>query len=351
MPKFLELDPESFGLDISDRSLKFARLKKKGRFFKLISWGETELKEGIIKDGEILDEAGLAEAIKRGMEKIKGFPLDTKNVIACLPESKAFLQVIKMPRMAKKDLEEAVLLEAENYIPLPIEKSYLDFQAVVSPEKSDTMEVLIAAISQKTANSYYSSLRKSGLFPQAMEVESQSIARALIKNGISDPLMIIDFGKSNTSFIIYSGNTIRFTSSIPVSSEMITEDISNALKIGWEEAEKMKIKYGLEKKRIAKAVEPSIKQLVSDIKKYLSYYKHRKIGPEKIDKVLLAGRGANLLGLSEEISSAVKIPVETGNPWVNIAPEFKEIPGLSFKESIGYTVAFGLALRGAQKDD
>src|SRR3989339_2255637 len=106
MPKFLELDPESFGLDISDRSLKFARLKKKGRFFKLISWGETELKEGIIKDGEILDEAGLAEAIKRGMEKIKGFPLDTKNVIACLPESKAFLQVIKMPRMAKKDLKE-----------------------------------------------------------------------------------------------------------------------------------------------------------------------------------------------------------------------------------------------------
>ena len=70
-----------------------------------------------------------------------------------------------------------------------------------------------------------------------------------------------------------------------------------------------------------------------------------------ISKILLCGGGANLKGLPETLSSAVKIPVSVGNPWVNVLPNaIKEVPGLSFKESVSYSTAFGLALRGIKKE-
>jgi len=367
MLKFLTLKPEAFGLDFSDLSLKIAKLKKKGKFLSLASWGETEIKSGIIEGGGIKNEAALIKTIKDGLAKVKGERIKSKYVIASLPENEAFVQVIQMPKMKEEELKTAVLFEAENYIPLPIEDAYLDFQ-ITFPfhDRLDHLDVLIAAISRKTVDSYVSCLKKSGLIPLALEVESQSIARALIKNRVSPfPVFIIDFGKSRTSFIIFSGYSLRFTSSIPASSQKLTEAIANALRVDLDEAEKLKIEHGLavekrssrSRKKIIGIIDPMVPildDLVEQIKKYIRYYHtHASEGhPSKIKKILLCGRGANLKGLTGFLSNEFKIPVELSNPWINILPEpLKEVPELPFKESLGYTTALGLALRGIQKYD
>lgn len=374
---FLTLKPKSFGLDFSDLSLKAANLKKKKDFLKLVSWGEKELKPGLIEEGEIKDEKAVSQAIRELLEEIKGEKIKTKNVIASLPEKKAFFQVIRMPKMKKEELETAVPFEAENYIPLPIEEAYLDFQIVPSPKGySDRYaNVLLAAIPKTIVDPYVSCLKGAGLFPYALEIESQSIVRALIKNGVSAfPLLIIDFGKSTTSLIIFYGCCLRFTSSITISSHMLTQSIAQYLGIDFDRAEEMKLKYGLEvpsrklkndsllrkvfvkgKSNIFEATKPTLNNLITEINKYLDYYRtHSKDGisltkEKEIKKVILCGRGANLKGLPDFISKELKISVEIGNPWVNIlSAPLKEIPELSFKESLGYTSALGLALRGVK---
>lgn len=405
MIEFLSLKPSTFGLDFSDLSLKIVKLKKRRKFLRLASWGETKIKPGIIEEGEIKDENGLIEAIKKGLKEVKGEKLKTKNVIASLPENKAFLQVIQVPKMTQDELKTAVPFEAENYIPLPFEEVYFDFQVVlpvypVRDYKSrikgqreqisngvynhlDHVDILIAAFPKKTVYPYFYCLKKAGLIPQGLEIESQSISRALIKNGVSSfPVLIIDFGRSRASFIIFSGSSLRFTSSIPISSHELTETIARTLRIDLPEAEKLKLKYGLPRtifqdnglgkqntqkmvrgletsrritknKKIFKAIIPILTNLVGQIKKYIDYYQthasHEHLPPngKGIEKVLLCGRGANLLGLTDFLSAELKIPVELGNPWVNILPQsLKEVPELPFEESLGYTTALGLALRG-----
>jgi len=130
MLEFLTLKPEAFGLDISDLSLKIVKLKKRGNFFTLSSYGKEEIEPGIIKRGEIKDEKKLAEIIRESIKKVKGEKLKTNYVVASLPEEKAFLQVIQMPRLPEEDLKSAVIYEAENYIPTPLEEVYLDYQIV-----------------------------------------------------------------------------------------------------------------------------------------------------------------------------------------------------------------------------
>ncbi|PIV64967.1 MAG: hypothetical protein COS09_01975 [Candidatus Nealsonbacteria bacterium CG01_land_8_20_14_3_00_12] len=139
------------------------------------------------------------------------------------------------------------------------------------------------------------------------------------------------------------------------------------------EAEKLKIKYGLEEKiqikikgekiekekekgKIFEALVPALVDLIQQIKRYLDYYQthafHEHLPPngKGVSKILLCGGGANLKGLTDFLSLQLKIPTELGNPWINILPEpQKEVRELPFEESLKYTTALGLALRGIKE--
>lgn len=375
MLEILNLKPKTFGLDISDLSLKIVKLKKRGEFCNLASFGEERIKPGIIKEGEIKDEDKLAEIIKTGLRKVKGEKLKTKYVIASLPEEKSFLQVIQMPKMSKEDLKSAVIYEAENYIPLPIQEVYLDSE-IISPvdNHSDKFNVLLVALPKKIINSYLSSLKKAGLQPKALEIESLSVARALIKDrATTSPVLLIDLGETRTNFAVFAGHTLRFTSSISVSAGNFTEIISKNLGLSLTEAERLKMKYGLEKRiafkikdketeirkeegEIFEALIPVLVDLIQQIKRYLEYYQTH-VGydlpseSKGVTKILLCGGGANLRGLSELLALELKIPVEIANPWVNIlSQDQKDMPELSAEKSLSYTTALGLALRGIKEE-
>ncbi|MDP2663907.1 MAG: type IV pilus assembly protein PilM [bacterium] len=363
MLQFLSLKPETFGLDISDLSLKIIKL---GRDLNLESIGESPIKPGIIKEGIVKNEKGLAEIIKKAVAGVEKGKIKTKNVIASLPEEKAFLQVIQMPLLSKEDLKSAVIFESENYIPLPIEEVYLDSQ-IIPPLRNhlDHYDVLIAAIPRKIVDPYVSSLELAGLVPTVLEIESLAIARSLIKaEKTESPILIVDLGATRTSFIIFSGHSIRFTASIPISSQGFTQSISQSMKVDLNKAEELKIKYGIETRAEKKGGEvfdaliPAITDLMEQIKKHLDYYQshasHEHLAPNGkwVEKILLCGGGSNLRGLPEFLSEELRAPIEFGNPWVNILPRDKKTRApLPFEKSLSFATALGLALRGLEKED
>lgn len=375
MLELLKLKPESFGLNISDRSIKIIKLKKKRGLLSLASFGETEIKPGIIEEGEIKDQKAIIETIKLSVKKVKGEKLMTNYVAASLPEEKAFLQVIQLPILEENELKDAVYYEAENHIPLPIGEVYLDSQ-IVKPviDHLDHSDVLIAAMPKKIVDPYLVSIKKAGLIPKILETESQAISRALIKNEVSPfPVLIIDIGLTKTCFIIFSGYSLRFTSSIPISSQRISEAISTGLGISIVEAEDLKTKAGLSQdfykkredgsemavtaKRILEIVDLLLADLVNRVKSYLGYYQsyvsheHLSSDVKEVKKILLCGDGASFKGLDDFLSVKLKTPVEIANPWINILPEVKkEIPELSFDKTLSFATALGLALRALKEN-
>lgn len=372
MLEYFSVKREIFGLDISDLSLKIAQIKKRGKALELVSFGETKMKPGIIKSGEIIDDNKLARTIETAIRQVKGEKIKTKYVITSLPEEKAFLQVIQMPKVSEENLSSAVVYEAENYIPIPLEKVYLDFQ-IVKPIQNhlNHYDILIAALPKKTVDPYVSSLKLAGLEPFALEIESLAIVRILIKNETTiSPVLLIDFGATKTSFIIFSGNSLRFTSSISVSSNHFTEIIAKAMDISPEKAEDLKIKHGLtgkisnkkktnkkEERKIFEALIPALVDLTQQIRKHLEYYQthssheHLSPGNKKVSKIILCGGGSNLKGFPELLSMELKLPVEIGNPWTNISPGKTESKQLTNEQFLGYSTALGLALRAIKENN
>lgn len=306
MKKYLKLRSEIFGLDIDDSSLKIVKLKEKMGSVVLVSLNEVKLESGIIEDGIVKNIEALSESIKQACKTAKGEKLGTKYVIASLPEEKSFLQVIEMPKMQEKELKAAAIFEVENYIPLPIETIYVDFQEITGKKTQGQSEVLLVAMPKSVVDPYVQSLEKAGLIPFALEPQSQAVARAVLgRQNDEKPIAVLDVRKSKSNLIIYAGNSVRFTCSI--------------------EAEA----FGAD--------------FCSTVKKYLNFYSEHFFQAEsynKVEKIILCGSEAGNFS-SHEIPQK-ELCVSLGS--ADIFSGIKISPSLSASPS--FVTALGLAKRG-----
>jgi len=341
----LNLKPGSFGLDISDLSLKLVQLKKINKNLVVSAIGSMALPTGIVSKGEVKDSEALALHIKKFIKKNK---LNTRHVIACLPEEKAFIRVIEMPKMPRIQLKKAVFFEAENYIPFGLDKVYLDSEVIC--EKDGKLEVLVTAMPKKIVDAYVEAIKGAGLIPIALETESQAAVRALVEKGVNkEAVYLVDIGLTTTGFAVCCDECLRFASFIPMSSEEFTSKISKALKKDRAEAESLKKLYGLKNKgKIAKKIyavlEPMVKELAVEIEKRIEYYDSH-FEAKKAKELLLYGGGAELSGLVEKLSKNLSIKINKGDPLKNLSANSIEVFNRKKKKPLAYVVAIGLALR------
>jgi type IV pilus assembly protein PilM len=349
MFKFLKIRQDSFGLDISDNSLRFVKIKKRRHCY-VSAFGEKKFPKGILKAGEIIKEEEFVKVIKDFISKNK--KIKTKNVIASLPEEKSYIQMIKMPKMSSEELKTAIIFEAENYIPMAIENVYLDAEIIKDYKDKDYMDVLIAALPKTTVDPYVSSLKKAGLNPIALEIESLAVSRILLRGEKRPivPTILVDFGENKTSFIIYANNAVLFTSSFVISSAKITDDIVRILEISSSKANKMKIKDGIsnnQEEKVKSIILKEIEKLVYQIQRHSDYYTNHGFKGEdkktkgKIERVIITGGGSKLKGLINYLTEETGLNIELKDPCKVIKKRSCKI-----ESCYSYSTALGLALRG-----
>lgn len=357
----------SWGLDISDFSLKIVSFRRPGFFsgrnaldFRVSGFTRRDIPPGIIKEGVIKDEKKLAGIIKEAILDVKGENLFSRSVIVSLPEQEAFIRLIETPVMTEQELRGAIPYEAEADIPLSLEKMYLDWKVVPRAlgDQNKHMDVLIGALPRQIVDDYLSLLKGLGLTVQAMEIESFATARSLIFGGYSpEPILIVDLGSGRTSFIIFAGRAPRFTTSLPISGEKMIEVIAQKTGSDRAKARRLKYEHGLsgdkEGVEVVEALAPILNELAEQIGKFINFYenhKHTHGSAANVTKIILCGGGANLAGLDSWLSTVLKLPVEISDPWINVyRPWSNELPIIPYKDSLQYATAIGLALLGARR--
>jgi len=343
-----------FGLDLSNLSFKIVQFrKKKGKLY-LSSFLKKDIPAGLIEDGDIKKEKELSFILKETLGKIDKTTLQGKRVICNLPEERVFIRIIQLPKMKKEEIDKAVKWEAEAHIPLSIDEVYLSWQIISLPSNdSNQIDILIAASPRKLVESYMNLLIKSGLKPIALEPESVAVVRSLIVPNDSTPTVIVDLGASGTNFVIFSNSTICFTSHVNISGNLFNEAIIKELKVDTKKANQLKVKVGLDKnkdKKVYYALKPIINDLAKKIKDYISFYhnhSHVNSRESRIKRVLLCGGDSLLLNLPSFLNEKLDLPIEIGDPLINIPLDKKEkrIIAKEFKKPLTYATALGLALR------
>ncbi|MEK9174224.1 MAG: type IV pilus assembly protein PilM, partial [Patescibacteria group bacterium] len=315
-------------------------------------YGSVPIPPGAIADCEIIDGEIVKSAIKTLLEKAGPKKISTKKVICSLPETKAFLRIITLPQMKADEVKEAIKWEIEANIPLTLDQVYYDWQVLdlnLANEK-DKMSVLVVAVSRTNVDQFQEVLEGAGLEPLGLETESIAEARSLLlENDDKRTTLIVDIGDRRSSFLVAIGNSPCFTSSVPLSSQMMTDAISKSLQISFDQAETMKIKHGLgslaEKSPAFLACEPILESIAIEIEKSLDFFLTNFPVVEKIDHIVFCGGGSNMQGVLPYMAKRLGRPVEAGNPWVNLRLG-KRLPLIDRDHSVQYSTAIGLALRG-----
>ena len=335
---------KSLGLDISERIFRLVQLRKSRKKITLISYGELEVPEGLLKDGKIEQVNVAVKLILQLFNQAHGQKIKLKQVIACLAEQKTFIKLINLAYPEGKDLLEEIVQEAKKHIPYPLDEVYLDWQYV----SRDRSKVLIGACPKEIVDNYQHVLIKANLMPAALEIEGAAIVRSLfpVQQKIKEPVMILDMGASRTGLIIYENNAIPFSLSLTFSSNDLTKVLKNKLKITLSEAEDAKIKIGLNKNLAGgscyKILRPEADKLAQKIREANYFYQEHYDVPEPIKRLYLTGGGSLVPGLDLFLKESVNMEVAYADPLVNISAGKIRLPESKIQS---FTTAIGLALR------
>jgi len=343
IPSFLEA--RSFGLDISDESVKFIELVNTRHGMKVGRWGERIIPPGVIESGKIQSPERMEEILSK-LRKEEG----VKSVRVSLPEEQVYLFQLRLEKTGLKSVKESIELVLEEHIPIQAQDAIFDYDFVKEDEQS--IEVQVAAIPKNVIDNYMLIFEHSKMNVESFELEAQSISRAVIRKGDMGTYMIVDFGKKRTGIFIISGGIVMFTFTLDVGGISLNNVIQKSFNVSLEEAEKMKQKYGLERnsenKEIFAVLLNSVSILRDEIVKHFLYWQTHKDEEGKnnppITKIILCGGDSNLLGLADYISVSMKTEVEMANVWINIIDTENYVPEMSFRQALAFATAFGLVL-------
>lgn len=339
------------GLDISDFKIRFIQIdsKKKNKTF-INSYGEIDVPKNHIINGEIKNNESIINLIKELIKKPQYGKIEKKYVNSSLPEGKTYIKVFEIPNVPSNELKGTVSWGIEQNIPIKLEDAYFDWYIINHDKNTNKLRILVSVAPKNIVDNYTDIIKKSGLVPISLENESTAITRCLIDQNanVKSSLMIIDLGRSRTNLIIYSHNTVQYTSTINVSGHEMTKSISKTTHLSYEDAEKAKIIYGLDEKKIKgeikKVLAPIIDKLIDKINENIKYFDGYLATKSKINTILLTGSVSQTLGLSEYMQQKLNMNVIISDPWSNLIL-LKNQKDLKNKNFYPFATSIGLAIK------
>lgn len=303
--------------------------------------------------GATLSEAAAErETIAVRLKKIfSDMHIGNTQVTIALPEAQVFTRVIEVPVLSESELESALRWQADQYIPLPLSETTMDFAILTKPkDDKGKMQVLLVAAPLTVIDRTISLLSKAELEPAAIETEVIAGIRAFtFKELRSQVVMIVDSGATTTNFSIVSSGILLFTHSTALAGEAINRTISSAFNFEHAQAEEYKKVYGLDPQhfqgKVFSAIKPIVDSIVEEIRKSMIFFQDKNSN-QSIKSIILTGGTALLPGLVPYIANALAIEVQIGNPWSPpIVADTTSVLTVPPRDMPIFGVATGLALR------
>ena len=215
-------------------------------------------------------------------------------------------------------------MSLEEHIPLPAPETIFDYELL--SENEESLELEVVTISKNIIENYLSVFKNCGISVCSFELEAQAIARSVVPRGDMDTYMIVDFGEKSTCIFIISKGVVMFTSTLDIGGMVLNNMIQKNFKVNFEEADRMKKEYGLQRntpnQEIFSVLLNSVSVLRDELVKHFTYWNTHKDeegnGNPQIKKIILCGGDSNLTGLVDYLSISIKIKAEMANVWINV---------------------------------
>ena len=313
------------GIDIGTHAVKLVQLKQAGKGYQLLHFGMMPLMPEAIIDGTVANAEAVVEAIRNlvRMEKIK-----TKEVATAISGQSVIVKRIRVPQMTEKELAENIQWEAEQHIPFEISDVNIDFQILPRIESSESatdnqLDVLLVAARKSKVDDYTSLIVDAGLNPVVVDTDIFALENEYeINNDVdSEVVVLVDIGAATMNINILRGNITMFQRDIAIGGNRYTGAIQKEFKIGYEQAETLKMGVGftpkLGKEQVLSVMKRVSEEVCEEIQRSLEFFRSTT-SEDEINRMVISGGCARIKGLAEFLSQRLGITVERADPFRNI---------------------------------
>lgn len=337
------------GLDISSTSVKLLELSRQGDRYRVESYSVASLPPGAVIEKNIGDVEAVADTIRKVVLNSKA---RLKDAAVAVAGSAVITKLIDMPAGLTDDqLESQIVLEADQYIPYPLDEVAIDFEVQgVSPRNAEQVEVLLAACRRENVDLRVDALQLAGLTARVVDIESYTMERAFelvspqLALGDDATVAVVDIGATMTTLSVLHAGTSIYTREHVFGGRQLTEEIQRRYALSLEEAGLAKKQGGLPDDYETEVLEPFRDAVIQQVTRQLQFF-FAGSQYNDVDHIVLAGGVASMAGLAQHVQERMGTPTSVANPFANmmVAPRVNAMALANDAPSM--MVACGLAMR------
>lgn len=350
MQLFSRKNPPLVGLDISSTAIKLLELSRSGGRYRVESYTVEPLPANSVVEKSIADVEAVGEAIRRA---VKRSGTKCRHAAVAVAGSAVITKVISMPSSVGDDeMESQISLEADQYIPYPLDEVNLDFEVLgPSAKNPERVDVLLAASRSENVESRTAAAEMGGLTARIVDVEAFAmenafslIAEMMEDGGAGRTIAVVDIGATMTTLNVMHDRKSIYTREQVFGGKQLTEEIQRRYGLSYEEAGLSKKQGGLPDNYIPEVLEPFKESMVQQVGRSLQFF-FSSSPYNGVDHIVLAGGCASIPDIDELIAQKTGTETSIANPFANMSLSGKVRPESLSSDAPSMMIACGLALR------
>lgn len=343
------------GVDISSTTVKLIELAQTtaatGPLFQVQTYAVEPLPPNAVVEKKIAEVDAVGRAIQRAVAH--SGTKATRAAVA-VSGSAVITKVIALPAaLSPAEMETQIQLEADQYIPYPLEEVNIDFDVLgQSSANPEMVDVLLAASRRENVEDRVAALEIGGLTAAVVDVEAYAMenACALLLDGQGAgrddyTLAVVDVGATTTNLHVLHDGRIVYTREQGFGGQQLVEEIQRRYAMPRDQALQKLGDGSLSDGFELEVLMPFEETLAQQISRALQFF-YSASTFHRVDQLLLAGGPAGIRRLDAFVEDRLGIPTAVANPFahMSLAPRIKAQD--IARDAPSLMIAVGLALRG-----
>lgn len=317
------------GCELSTNEIRAVEIAKTDGNYQILAMGYIPLEKGVIEEGFIRDaerfQAAFSELMSTG-----GF--HSNNVVIAVNNENVMMRYAAFPKIDKDKLRNMVLLQAQEFIPIPINEMEIDYIIAGESTNEDNVaqyNIMLIAARRQMLESYINYL--TAMKYTVMDIDSSLLAfcRGIKASGIEEKYCLVNFTDDILNFIVVKGEEISMVRSITIPDR---NRFSILELFGLNDKEEGE---GVDEE----AVRNAVNFIIAETSSTVSYYSMQS--EEPIEKIFLTANTAYRDDILKEMQE--NIPLTVAVPQMNSQIQMQDMA-----KANDYAACIGVAISGLE---
>jgi type IV pilus assembly protein PilM len=310
------------GLDIDPSGITAAEVSVNGRI-SIQRAAFAPLEPGIVRDGEVVDVEGLAEALRTLFTEHKALG---KRVRVGVANQKIVVRGMELPYLGdENELKAAVHFHAQDQLPMPLEHAVLDFQPleVVDGPDGRRQRLLLVAARRDMLDRVVAAVTGAGLRAEGVDLSAFAMIRALYRPEADDEHVLYMAVGGLTNLAVAKGTACLFTRASGGGVEALAIELAESCELTLEHARAWLEHVGLQTPMeevegdedivttARRVLLDGARRIAADVRNSLDFH-HAQGGEAHVARAVLTGPASAIPGFDVALSSELGMPVTVG---------------------------------------